>query len=79
MKEIVTKFLEEKKTYIFDIVIEDDYFDDGRKAYHAYCPVLDEYSAATWGYTKKEAIKNIQELIQMIINENDLKRLGILK
>jgi predicted RNase H-like HicB family nuclease len=69
MKEVITKSLEEKKAYIFEVVIEDDYFDDGRKAYHVYCPVLEEYSAVTWGYTKKEAIKNIQEVIQMIIEE----------
>jgi predicted RNase H-like HicB family nuclease len=57
------------KTYIFKVAIEEDSFADGRKAYHAYCPALEEYSATTWGYTEKEAFDNIQEVIQMIIEE----------
>jgi predicted RNase H-like HicB family nuclease len=50
-------------------VIEEDHFDDGGQAYHVYCPALKEYSASTWGYTEEEAINNIQEVIQMIIEE----------
>jgi len=53
------------KTYIFRVIIEDDAFADGRKAYHAYCPSLK--GANTWGYTKEEALKNIREVIEMTI------------
>ena len=53
------------KTYIFKVVLEKDFFDDGREAYHAYVPALN--GAATWGYTKEEAIKNIKEVIQMVV------------
>ena len=28
------------KSHIFKVVIEEDAFEDGRKAYHAYCPAL---------------------------------------
>ena len=67
--EKATKIEKEMMTYIFKIVIEEDSFPDGRMAYHVYCPALKDYAASTWGYTKEEAIKNIQEVIQMIIEE----------
>ncbi|MBK5191157.1 MAG: type II toxin-antitoxin system HicB family antitoxin [Methanosarcinales archaeon] len=57
------------KTFIFNVVIEDDPFEDGRMAYHTYCPALDEYGAATWGFTRDEALKNIQEVVRMIVEE----------
>ncbi|MEA2032112.1 MAG: type II toxin-antitoxin system HicA family toxin [Euryarchaeota archaeon] len=53
------------KTYIFKVTIEKDFFEDGREAYHAYAPALK--GAATWGYSKEEAIDNIKEVIQMIV------------
>ena len=57
------------KSYVFKVVIEDDEFEDGRKAFHAYCPALESYGAYTWGYTKEEALKNIREVVQMVIEE----------
>jgi len=83
--EKATKIGKEMMTYIFRVVIEEDPFPDGQMAYHIYCPALKDYAASTWGYTKEEAIKNIQEVIQMIIedqakwDEDDLKQLGIIK
>ena len=68
MQEIQT-IPEIKKTYIFRVVIEEDHFEDGKEAYHIYCPALKKYSASTWGYTKEEALKNIKEVIEMIIEE----------
>jgi len=53
------------KSYIFKVVIEEDSFDDGKKAYHAYCPVLK--GATTWGYTPEEAVKNIREVVEMTV------------
>lgn len=53
------------KPYIFKVVIEKDFFEDGREAHHAYAPALK--GAATWGYSKEEAINNIKEVIQMIV------------
>ncbi len=50
------------KAYTFRVVIEADPFEDGRMAYHAYCPALK--GCHTWGYTKEEAIKNIQEAVR---------------
>lgn len=50
------------KTYIFRIVIEPD-----EDRWFAYCPILEEKGAATWGYTKEEALKNIKEVIEMVV------------
>jgi predicted RNase H-like HicB family nuclease len=52
------------KTYIFRVVVEPD-----EDRWAAYCPALERYAAATWGYTKEEALKNIQEVVQMVLQE----------
>ncbi len=52
------------KSYIFPVAIEQD--DD---AWRAYIPELEARGAATWGKTKEEALKNIQEVAQMVIEE----------
>jgi len=49
------------KSYVFRIVIEPD-----EDVFHAYCPALK--GASTWGSTKEEAIKNIQEVIEMVVD-----------
>lgn len=68
------------KSYTFEFVIEPDRFPDGRKAYHAYIPELESIGGSTWGYTKEEAVKNIQEVTQMIVEESmKSKRPQILK
>ena len=55
------------KSYLFSIVIEEDAFEDGRQAYHAYCPGLK--GCHTWGYTYDEALVNIQEAVQLYIED----------
>ena len=52
------------KTYTFKVVIEPD-----EDRWFAYCPALEKEGAATWGYTRKEALKNIREVIEMIVEE----------
>ena len=52
------------KIYIFKVVIEPD-----EDRWHAHCPALEEYAAATWGCTEEEAFQNIQEVVQMIVEE----------
>ena len=51
------------KSYIFSVVIEEDYFADGGQAYHAFCPALK--GCHTWGHTSAEALVNIQEAIEL--------------
>ncbi len=52
------------KTYTFKVVVEPD-----EDRWHAYCPALQEYGAATWGNTRDEAFLHIQEVVHMIIDE----------
>ena len=52
------------KTYNFKVVVEPD-----GDRWHAYCPVLEQYGAATWGNTELEAYKHIQEVVEMIVDE----------
>ena len=52
------------KTYAFKVVVEPD-----EDRWFAYCPALEKQGAATWGYTKEEAFKNIQEVVEMIVEE----------
>lgn len=55
------------KSYIFSVVVENDEFEDGRKAYHAYCPALE--GCHTWGHTYEEALVNIQEAVSLYIED----------
>ena len=55
------------KSYIFSIVIEDDEFEDGIKAHHAYCPALQ--GCHTWSHTYAEALTNIQEAVSLYIED----------
>jgi predicted RNase H-like HicB family nuclease len=55
------------KTYVFEVVIEKDRFEDGREAYHASCPSLK--GCHTWGHTYNEALKNIQEVVELYVED----------
>lgn len=50
------------KSYTFPVVVEPD---DDR--WHAYVPELESKGAATWGQTRDEALRNIQEVAHMVI------------
>jgi predicted RNase H-like HicB family nuclease len=52
------------KTYVFRVVIEPD-----EERWSAYCPALLTYSAVTWGNTQEEALKHIQEVVQLVVEE----------
>jgi predicted RNase H-like HicB family nuclease len=52
------------KTYTFKVIVEPD-----ADRWHAYCPALQQYRAATWGTTREEAFKHIQEVVQIVIDE----------
>ena len=52
------------KTYTFRVIVEPD-----GDRWHAYCPVLEQFGAATWGATEGEALKNIQEVVQLVVEE----------
>jgi len=52
------------KTYIFPIVLE-----PAGDAWHVCVPELEHLGAATWGKTEDEALANIHEVVQMVIEE----------
>ncbi len=52
------------RSYIFPVAIERD-----EDVWRAYVPELEEKGAATWGHTQDEALKNLQEVVQMVIEE----------
>jgi predicted RNase H-like HicB family nuclease len=51
------------KTYTFKVVVEPD-----EDRWHAYCPALKSQGAATWGYTREEALKHIDEVVQLVVD-----------
>jgi predicted RNase H-like HicB family nuclease len=54
----------EKTTYTYGVVVEPD-----EDAWHAYCPALQGYGAATWGKTQAEALRHIREVVAMVVAE----------
>ena len=52
------------KTYIFPVSMKED-----QGKWHVYVPDLDHRGAATWGHSKEEALRNIQEVVQMVAEE----------
>ena len=56
------------KTYNFKVVVEpDEDFDGNPSGWHAYCPALHEQGAATWGGTREEALRNIEEVVRLVM------------
>ena len=47
------------KTYTFNVVVEPD-----EDRWHAYCPALHQQGEATWGNTRQEALKNIEDVVR---------------
>jgi predicted RNase H-like HicB family nuclease len=50
------------KTYLFDLIVEPD-----EDIWRAWVPGLEAKGAATWGKSREEALRNIQEVAQMVI------------
>jgi predicted RNase H-like HicB family nuclease len=57
------------KTYSFKVVVEPDEDAQGNPAWHAHCPALENIGGATSGRTREEALRNINEVVQMIVRE----------
>ena len=52
------------KSFVFKVVIEPD-----EDRWHARVPELESRGAATWGKTREAALRNIQEVAQVVIEE----------
>ncbi|NVM57922.1 MAG: type II toxin-antitoxin system HicB family antitoxin [Desulfobacterales bacterium] len=50
------------KSYVFRVVVEPD-----EDRWFAYCPLLQKQGGATWGDTREEALRNLQEVLQMVV------------
>ena len=55
------------KSYVFRIVAEQDRFEDGREAWHAFCPDLK--GCHTWGHSYEEAMANIREAVELYVQD----------
>jgi predicted RNase H-like HicB family nuclease len=53
---------EEPRTYTLAVVVE-----PAEGAWHAYCPALLDYGAATWGTTRAEALEQIRAVATMLV------------
>ena len=53
---------QELRTHNLTVVLEPA---DGM--WHAWCPTLLDYGAATWGATREEALGHIREVVGMIV------------
>lgn len=53
-----------RATYTFTVVVEPD-----EDAWHAYCPALQGYGAATWGSSREEALRHIRQVVGMVVAE----------
>ena len=53
-----------KTTYTYSVVVEPD-----EDVWHAYCPALQRYDAATWGTTRAEALRHVRDVVAMTIAE----------
>lgn len=60
------------KSYVFQVVVEEDRTEDAQKAYHAFCPALK--GCHTWGRTYDEALANAREAIELYLE--DLRESG---
>lgn len=58
---------EKMKSHVFTVAVEEDKFEDGRKAYHAWCPSLK--GCHSWGHTKEEALSNLREAVELYIED----------
>jgi predicted RNase H-like HicB family nuclease len=52
----------ELRTYTFTAVVE-----AADEMWHAYCPTLLAYGAATWGATREEVLGHIRDMAAMIV------------
>ena len=58
------------KTYAFEVVLEKDKWDDEpdeKAVCRAYIPALENRGAASWGYAEKEALENLQNAVDLLV------------
>src|SRR4028119_236401 len=53
---------DDTRAYALEVVVEPE-----EGAWHAWCPTLLDYGAATWGATREEALGHIREVVAMVV------------
>ena len=62
------------KTYNFKVVVErDEDFDGNPLGWRAYCPALEAQGASTWGATEAEALKNLDDVVHLVVESIRLR------
>jgi len=49
------------------VVEADEDFDGNPSGWHAYCPVLEQQGASTWGATEAEALRNLDSVVHIVV------------
>ena len=62
----------EPRTYTLAVVVE-----PAEDAWHAYCPTLLDYGAATWGTTREEALEQIRAIATMIVQRMAEEKMSV--
>ena len=63
------------KTFIFKAVVEKD-----NDKWIAYVPELKDKGGATWGNTKEEALRNLEEVIRLLLEDmEECGELGLIE
>ena len=52
------------RSFVLRVVLEPD-----ENVWRAYIPELEAKGAATWGHTREEALRNMQEVAQLVMEE----------
>lgn len=52
------------RSFVLRVVLEQD-----EDVWRAYIPELEAKGASTWGHTREEALRNMQEVAQMVMEE----------
>ncbi len=55
------------RSYVFKVLVEEDAFEDGRKAYHASCPALK--GCHIRGHTPEGALASIREAVELYVED----------
>ena len=58
------------KTYSFQVVLEKDKWPDEpdeNAVWRAYIPALEHQGASSWGYTQREALKSLQDAVELLV------------
>ena len=52
----------EARSYALEVVVAPE-----EGVWHAWCPTLLDYGAATWGATREEALGHVREVVAMVV------------